>query len=61
MGGHPGTSLADRPVDTEPRFDRNSYCYQVGTIIDFGFGNGSWSGGFSIIRLKVQAGWVSAG
>lgn len=55
MGGHLGTSLTDRPVDTESRFERNSYRYQVGTNIDFDFGNGSWSGDFSLTRSVTRA------
>jgi len=48
MGGNINTPFADRPIDTQSRFERDSYRFQLGTNIDFGFGNGSWNGDFSV-------------
>ncbi len=48
MGGHFGVPFADRPIDTQTRTDRDSYRFTLGTEIDFDFGNGSWSGDFSV-------------
>ena len=55
MGGHFGTPFADRPIDTQTRTDRDSYRFSLGTEIDFAFGNGSWSGDFSVTSSLARA------
>ena len=52
MGGNINTPLADRPVDTQTRTERDSYRYQLGTNIDFG---GSWAGDFSVTSSVTRA------
>lgn len=45
MGGNINTPLSERPIDTQSRFERDSYRFQMGTNIDFG---GSWTGDLSV-------------
>ena len=54
MGGNIETPFSERPIDTQSRFERNSYRYQFGTNIDFDFGNGSWSGDFSVTQSLTR-------